>query len=43
MTLFRGTVLDTPLDPFSGGSLRDGSLMVWTCRARFDALRRFML
>lgn len=47
MTLFRGTFLDTPADPFAGGELRaetDGALLVEqgviTARGRYDLLRR---
>ena len=47
MTLFRGTFLDTPDDPFTGGVLRvqaDGALLVEdgaiTARGRYAELRR---
>ena len=46
MTLFRGTFLDTPQDPFSGGAIRaeqDGGLLVTdgviVARGSYDALR----
>ncbi|GAA3832900.1 guanine deaminase [Nocardioides panacisoli] len=47
MTLFRGTLLDTPADPFTGGALRvdvDGGLLVRdgeiVARSAYDDLRR---